>query len=72
MPTDRERQKLPEFAPLREYNKEFKIDVVVYDKDDNIIRQEVMDYGNYQDRIWLGKISFHYWGIGCIVETRMK
>jgi hypothetical protein len=64
-----ERQKLPEFAPLRNYNKQFMFEVRVYDENDTCIRTEVMDYGNADDRQWLGKISFYYWNIGCTIET---
>lgn len=59
----------PEWAPLREFNKSFKIRVDIYDKDDNIIRTEVMDYGNKDDRIWLGKLSWWAWQNGHTCET---
>ena len=60
----------PEFAPLRNYVKEFKIVVEIYDDNDNVIRSERMDYGNSEDRIWLGKLSFWAWSNGHVVETR--
>lgn len=59
----------PEFARLREYVKEFKIKVTIFDKNDKIIREEVMDYGNQDDRKWLGKLSWWGWSNGHVVET---
>ncbi len=59
----------PEFIPLRNFNKECKIDVVVYDTNDKEIRREVMDYGKREDREWLGKLSFYCWEQGWVVET---
>jgi hypothetical protein len=59
----------PEFAPLRDFIKSFKIIVTVIDKDDNEIRREVMDYGKPDDRAWLGKISYWAWSNGHSVET---
>lgn len=67
-----ERQKLPEFAPLREYIKSLIVEVVIYDENDNEIRKETMDYGNPADRIWLGKISVWAWNNGFVVETSKK
>lgn len=60
----------PEFAPLRNYVKSFKIIVEIFDKDDNVIRTERMDYGEPEDRAWLGKLSFWSWSNGYSVETR--
>lgn len=62
----------PELLPLKNYVKEFKIIVTVYDKDDNVVREEHMDYGKYQDRVWLGKLSYYCWTNGYIVETRSE
>lgn len=59
----------PEFAPLREYVKEFKFKVIVYDKNDKVIREEIMDYGNPEDRKWLGRLSFWCWDNNHVVET---
>lgn len=60
----------PEFAPIRNYVKQFKIIVDIYDKDDKVIRTERMDYGIQEDRLWLGKLSFWAWENGHVVETR--
>lgn len=59
----------PEFAPLKDFIKTFKIRVEVFDKDDNIVRTEVMDYGKYQDKVWLGRLSFWAWNNNYTVET---
>lgn len=62
----------PEFAPIRNYIKQFKIIVDIYDANDadKLIRSERMDYGNPEDRLWLGKLSFWAWDNGHVVETR--
>ncbi len=61
----------PEFAPLREYVKDFKIIVEIWDdKGDLLIRTERMNYGKADDRVWLGKLSFWAWTNGHTVETR--
>lgn len=62
----------PEFAPIRDFVKSFLIDVVVYDANDNVIRQETMDYGKHEDRIWLGKLSYWAWSNKHYVETAAK
>jgi len=59
----------PEFAPLREYNKECKIVVTIYDKNDVPIRVEHMDYGKKDDRNWLGKLSVWAWTNGHEVSS---
>lgn len=64
-----EKRNGPEFIPLRNFIKEYKILVILYDKEDNEIRREIMDYGNSHDRSWLGKLSFYAWEQGWTVET---
>ncbi len=59
----------PEFAPIRDYVKSFKIKVTVYNQNDDIIRIEIMDYGKAEDRVWLGKLSFWSWSNNHYVET---
>lgn len=59
----------PEFAPIRDFVKSFKIKVTVYDQNDDVIRIEVMDYGKPEDRVWLGKLSYWSWNNGHYVET---
>jgi len=60
----------PEFEPLFRFIKDFKVKVTVFDDKDKVIREEVMNYGNPSDRIWLGKLSFYYWNKGFYVETQ--
>ena len=67
---DNKKKNGPEFAPLRNYIKDFKIIVTIYNDKDDIIREEKMNYGNSDDRIWLGKLSFWAWTNGHTVETR--
>jgi hypothetical protein len=62
----------PEHAPIRDFVKSFLIDVVVYNTNDDIIRQETMDYGKPEDRTWLGKLSYWAWSNGHYVETAKK
>ena len=63
------RNALPEFSPIRDFVKTFKIKVTVYNQNDDIIRTETMDYGLPSDRIWLGRLSFWSWSQGHYVET---
>ena len=46
-------------APLREYVKKHLLKITVYDFEDNVIKQETIDYGNYEHRKFLGKVT--YW-----------
>lgn len=62
----------PEYAPIRDYIKEFKIIVTIFDKDDNEIRREEIDYGKPDDRAWLGKLSMWAWQNSHTVETVRK
>lgn len=59
----------PEFAPLKEYVKSFKVKVKIFDKDDELIREETLDYGKQEDKVWLGKLSYWSWTNGHYVET---
>lgn len=59
----------PEFAPIRDYIKSFKIKVTVFDKNDEVVRTEIMDYGKPEDRVWLGRLSFWSWQNSHYVET---
>ncbi len=63
------RNALPEFSPIRDFVKTFKIKVTVYNQNDDVIRTETMDYGLPADRIWLGRLSFWSWSQGHTVET---
>lgn len=59
----------PEYAPLRNFVKSFKIGIVIFDRSDNVVREEKADYGNPEDRAWLGKLSYWAWSNNYIVET---
>jgi hypothetical protein len=60
----------PESIPLRDYVKSFPMIVTVYDDDDNVIREEVIDYGNAEHRRWLGKVTHWACSNGNVVQTQ--
>jgi hypothetical protein len=63
----------PENSPLRQFVKSFMVVVTVYDlKTENSVREEVIDFGDYEHRKWLGKIT--YWAVsnGYSIETMSK
>jgi hypothetical protein len=56
--------------PLREYIKSFILNVTVYDlKTGKAILDTQMDYGNYEHRKWLGKLTYFSCTNGYSVET---
>lgn len=60
----------PEDFPLKEYVKTLPIVVILYDiKSERAIREEKIDYGNYEARKWLGKITHYAVTHGYSVET---
>jgi hypothetical protein len=60
----------PESIPLKEYNKFFPLVINIYNlKDDQLIRTEKIDYGNYEHRKWLGRITYFACTNGMSVET---
>ncbi len=61
----------PENIPLINFNKTFKVAVFIIDlkNHDEIIDMREIDYGNPDDRRWLGKVSFWSWSKGYSVET---
>lgn len=60
-----------ENIPLKEINKSLKILVIVYDlrNQDKPIIEDVIDYGDYEKRKWLGRVSFWAFQNHCSVET---
>jgi hypothetical protein len=58
----------PEDMPLREYIKNFPLTVSIFDGD-KLIREEYIDYGNFEHRKWLGKVTFWACNEGYTVET---
>lgn len=68
-----EKQKLPSGpwdVPLREFVKTFPIMVTIYNlKNNEIVKEQQIDYSSYEDRKFLGRIT--HWAItaGHSVET---
>lgn len=60
----------PEGIPQLGYVRLFKMMVTVYDKNDKIVREQEIDYGNYENRKWLGRVTFWACSNGMTVETR--
>jgi len=52
-----------ENVPLKEINTHFKALVIVYNlrDNDNVVIERQIDYGNHEDRKWLGRVT--YWAI---------
>lgn len=49
----------PENVPLKDYIKSFKMMVVVYNLETELVEREIeVDYGDADDRKWLGRVSF--------------
>lgn len=59
----------PENAPLPTYIKDFPLVVEIYNTNGVLIRKEAINYGNVDQRKWLGRLSFWAWGLGYSVET---
>jgi hypothetical protein len=60
-----------ENVPLREINKNMPVLVIVYDlrNNDAVVEEKRINYGDAEDRKWLGRITF--WAVTnhCSVET---
>lgn len=56
-------------APLKEFNNHFLVRLIVYDKNDKEMANHVIDYGNFADRKFIGRISFWAYTNGYAVET---
>jgi len=69
MNTRSENLKGPWDAPLKQFNNHFLVRVLVYDKEDKELFNAVIDYGNYEDRKFIGRISFWAYSNDYIVET---
>lgn len=59
----------PESAPLKSYIKNYPITVNIYNENDELVKTEALDYGNYDHKKFLGKLSFWAWELGYTVET---
>lgn len=60
-----------ENIPLREINKNLQALIIVYDlkNDDKPIVEKRINYGDAEDRKWLGRITFYALTNHCSVET---
>lgn len=56
-------------SPLREYVKTYPIILEIYDGD-TLIKSEKLDYGNFEDKKYLGRLSYWAWEKNYTVETR--
>lgn len=60
-----------ENVPLKTINKDMPVLVVVYDlrNNDEVVEEKRINYGDAEDRKWLGRITF--WAVTnhCSVET---
>lgn len=66
-----EAPKGPWDAPLREYVKTFPMEISVFDND-KLIHREDIDYGNYNHRKFLGRLTYWACSQGYTVETTKK
>ena len=70
MPPKYNKNNGPENVPLRKPINDLKLIVTVYDDKDEIIRQEEVQFSDWKDRSWLGKITAWACSNGYIVETK--
>jgi hypothetical protein len=60
----------PRDFPLRDYVKDFEMMVIVYNiKDDCVFKEIPINYGNFEHRKFLGRISYWACSNGHSVET---
>lgn len=59
-----------ENVPLKDINKDMPILVLVYNlQTDALVEEKRINYGNAEERRWLGRISFWAFTNHCSVET---
>ena len=59
-----------ELKKLTKFVTDLPVLVLVYDlKTDELVREKRINYGNPEDRQWIGKMSFWAFNNGCSVET---
>ncbi len=59
-----------ELKKLTNYVNDLQVLVLVYDlKTDTLVREKRINYGNPEDRQWIGKMSFWAFTNHCSVET---
>lgn len=63
-----------ENIPLREINKDKQALVIIYDlrNGDNVVEEKWINYGDAEDRKWLGRITFWALTNHCSVETMAR
>lgn len=66
-----EYRKGAENIPLQHINKQMPILVIIYDlkNNDAVIEEKRINYGDVEDRRWLGRMSFWAYQNHCSVET---
>lgn len=66
-----EYRKGAENVPLREINKNLQALIIVYDlrNGDHVVEEKRINYGDAEDRKWLGRITFWALTNHCSVET---
>lgn len=71
IPKDMPKEYGPENVPIKGYIIEYKWKVTAYDpnKNDEVVRECEMDYGQPNDRKWLGRFTVWATMQGYIVET---
>lgn len=62
----------PEDVPLKEYIREFSMVILIWDKDDNLIRKEEINYSDHKQRSWLGRVTHWACSNHYSVETMAK
>mgnify|MGYP001574358619 CR=1 FL=1 len=56
--------------PLKDFVKSFKLKISIFDlKNDKLIDSQEIDYGNYEHRKFLGRVTFWATSNGYSVET---
>ena len=60
-----------ENVPLKNINKQMPILVIIYDlrNGDRVVEEKRINYGDAEERKWLGRISFWAYENHCSVET---
>jgi hypothetical protein len=60
-----------ENVPLKEVNKNLPILVIIYDlrNNDNVVTEVRLNYGDYEERKYLGRLSFWALTNHCSIET---
>ena len=60
-----------ENVPLKNINKQMPILVIIYDlrNGDRVVEEKRINYGDAEERKWLGRISFWAYENLCSVET---